>query len=100
MRKLLLASTLLLIVGAATLPRAQASSPPVGIVVVDSGIPAAGQRVVVMASEGKYEGVTNKDGLFSVAIQGKYFRVRVNDQPVPGVHSVSTNPVRVELQNL
>ncbi len=100
MRRLLLASSLMLFIGVSTIPRAHSSAPAAQVVVVDTGAPAAGQAVVVIASEGKYEGVTNQEGRFSVVIHGKYFRVKVNGHDVPGVHPVDLGPVQVDLRNL
>jgi hypothetical protein len=77
-----------------------ASAGTAQVSVVNAGIPVAGQAVVVIASEGKYEGVTDLNGRYSIAISGKYYRLRVNNKPVTGIFQVNQGTVQVDISTL
>ena len=100
MKRLLLACAFLLPIGAVATHAALAAGGSAQVAVVSAGTPIAGQAVVVVASEGKYEGVTDQNGLFSVPISGKYYRLKVNNKPVTGIFQVSQGTVQVDINNL
>jgi hypothetical protein len=94
MRKLIVASLALLTGALAVVP---ASAAIVDVQVVMNGSPVEGATVDVFASDGAYSGITESDGTFSADIRGKYFRVRVNELTVDGVHNVNEGTIVVEL---
>lgn len=100
MRRLLLACALLLLLAIPASHAARAAGGMAQVAVVNAGTPLAGQQVVVMASEGKYQGTTDSSGRFSVVISGKTFRLKVNNRAVPGVFQVTQGVVQVDLSTL
>jgi len=101
MRRLLLALAIVLPLGAAATHHAvMASAGTAQVAVVNAGTPVAGQAVVVLASEGKYQGVTDQNGRYTVSISGKYYRLRVNNKPVTGIFQVNQGAVQVDISTL
>ena len=100
MRRLLLAVTLLLLVGVPGVQHALAVGRSAQVAVTSGGAVIAGQQVTVMASEGAYQGVTDQNGQYAVTISGNYYRIRVNGKAVPGVFQVTQGVVHVDLNTL
>jgi len=69
----------------------------VTVTVVANDQPVPGVAVQVIATDGVGSYITDDNGSITAELNGKYFRLKVNDALQPGLYSIQDSPVVVSI---
>jgi hypothetical protein len=98
MKFLALIGAFVLVVAAIVVTPTLASG-PVDIVVEDNSAPVEGTTVLVRHTAGEISAVTDEQGIATVQIPGKHFRLVVDGVAQPGAYTTDQGTITVDISN-